>query len=156
MAVEIALERPDTPDATALILELEAILAPRYPAASRHGFSPARLLAEGVDFYVLRADGAAAACGGVLIVDDDASAAYAEVKRMFVRPAFRGSGFGKAILDRLAARAGEHGVDVLRLETGIHQVAAIGLYERTGFRQIAAFGPYVDDPLSRYFEKRLA
>ena len=161
MAVEIALERPDTPDATALILELEAHLAPRYPAASRHGFSVERLLEEGVDFYVLRADGAPAACGGVLVVDgldvDGHRAAdpYAEVKRMYVRPAFRGSGFGKAILDRLAARARQLGVDVLRLETGIHQVEAIGLYERTGFRRIAAFGPYVDDPLSRYYEKRL-
>jgi len=157
MAVEIALERPDTPDATSLILELEAHLAPRYPAASRHGFSIERLLAEGVDFYVLRADGEPAACGGVLMVDGetDDAATYAEVKRMYVRPAFRGSGFGKAILDRLASRAAERGVDVLRLETGIHQVEAIGLYERTGFRRIEAFGPYVDDPLSRYYEKRL-
>ena len=47
------------------------------------------------------------------------------------------------------------GVDVLRLETGIHQAEAIGLYERVGFTRIAAFGPYVDDPLSRYYELRL-
>jgi len=32
---------------------------------------------------------------------------------------------------------------------------AIGLYERVGFKRIAAFGPYVDDPLSRYYELRL-
>jgi GNAT superfamily N-acetyltransferase len=161
MAVEIALERPDTPDATALILELEAHLATRYPAASRHGFSVDRLLAEGVEFYVLRADGAPAACGGVLVVEagdpagDGPAEAYAEVKRMYVRPAFRGAGYGQAILDRLAARARERGVNVLRLETGIHQVEAIALYERAGFRRIEAFGPYVDDPLSRYYEKRL-
>ena len=39
--------------------------------------------------------------------------------------------------------------------TGIHQVEAIGLYERVGFKRIAAFGPYVDDPLNRYYELRL-
>ena len=160
MAIEIALERPDTPDATGLIHELEAHLAPRYPAASRHGYSVDRLLAEGVDFYVLRADGAPAACGGVLVVEGvdaggGATSGYAEVKRMYVRPAFRGAGYGKAILDRLAERARERGVEVLRLETGIHQVEAIGLYVRAGFRRIDAFGPYVDDPLSRYYEKRL-
>ena len=112
MAIEIALERPDTPDATGLIHELEAHLAPRYPAASRHGYSVDRLLAEGVDFYVLRADGAPAACGGVLVVEGvdaggGATSGYAEVKRMYVRPAFRGAGYGKAILDRLAERARE-------------------------------------------------
>ena len=34
------------------------------------------------------------------------------------------------------------GAPVLRLETGIHQQEAIGLYESTGFRPCRAFGPY--------------
>ena len=80
---------------------------------------------------------------------------YGEVKRMFVAPAFRGAGFGKQILARLADEARARGVDVLRLETGIYQEEAIGLYERTGFRRIGPFGPYVDDPLCAYFEMRL-
>jgi ribosomal protein S18 acetylase RimI-like enzyme len=46
-------------------------------------------------------------------------------------------------------------VGLLRLETGIHQRAAIGLYERVGFRRIPAFGEYKEDPLSRFYEKRL-
>jgi len=156
MPFVIAQERPDEPAARRLILELEAHLAPRYPAASRHGFSVERMLTEGVEFFVLRADGEAAACGGLLVVEaapDDV--AYGEVKRMYVCEAFRGRGFGKAILDHLAAHAYARGVDVLRLETGVHQAEAIGLYERVGFNRIAAFGPYVDDPLSRYYELRL-
>ena len=44
----------------------------------------------------------------------------------------------------------------MRLETGIHQQAAIRLYERLGFRRIPPFGPYTDDPLSRCYEKSLA
>ena len=86
--------------------------------------------------------------------DDDVG--YGEVKRMYVRPAFRGAGFGRAILERLGERARERGVTLLRLETGIHQVEAIALYEQAGFRAIRPFGPYVDDPLSRFFERRLA
>jgi putative acetyltransferase len=157
MAVEISAERPDSPDAEQLILELEAHLAPRYPAESRHGFSVQRLLDEGVDFYVLRSDGRAAACGGVLLVPPtDGAVGYGEVKRMYVRPEFRGAGFGRAILERLADRARERGVSVLRLETGIQQVEAIGLYERAGFRTRGPFGPYVADPNNCYFEMRLA
>jgi putative acetyltransferase len=149
--VVITRERPDAPDASGLILELEAHLEPQYPAASRHGLSVERLIAENVDFFVLRSDGAPAACGGVLIVDGE----YGEVKRMYVRPAFRGNGFGRAMLDHLAEHARSRGTTLLRLETGIHQREAIALYERYGFARIAPFGPYTDDPLSLCYEKRL-
>jgi putative acetyltransferase len=44
----------------------------------------------------------------------------------------------------------------LRLETGIHQQAAIRLYERLDFQRIPPFGPYTDDRLSRCDEKSLA
>jgi hypothetical protein len=46
-------------------------------------------------------------------------------------------------------------VDLLRLETGIHQAAAIRLYEGLGFQRIPPFGPYTEDPLSRCYEKRI-
>lgn len=149
--VRIDRERPDTPDAVRLIQELEAHLEAHYPVTSRHGFSVARLLAEGVDFFVLRANGVPAGCGGILFVDD----AYGEVKRMYVRPPFRGSGYGRRILDHLAEHARGRRIALLRLETGIHQQEAIALYERAGFRAIPPFGPYTDDPLNRCYEKRL-
>lgn len=152
MPVVITRERPDTPDAVRLISELESYLEPLYPAASRHGFSVEKLLAQDVAFFLLRADGTAAACGGIQLVGGE----YGEVKRMYVRPEFRGAGFARLILDRLEAHAREHGITLLRLETGIHQREAIALYERMGFHSIPPFGPYTDDPLSRYYEKRLA
>jgi putative acetyltransferase len=151
MSVAISPERPDSPDAVSLIGELDAHLEPLYPAASRHGLSVARLLAENVDFFLLRSDGVPAGCGGIRFVDDD----YGEIKRMFVRPAYRGRGFGGRILDRLAEHARSRGIALLRLETGIHQREAIGLYERMGFQRIPPFGPYTDDPLSLCLEKRL-
>jgi putative acetyltransferase len=138
--------RPDSPDAIALIDELEAVLAPGYPAESRHGYSVDKLVREGVAFFVARHDGAAAACGGVQLCDG-----YAEIKRMYVRPAFRGLGLARAMLDRLVAHARS---PVVRLETGIHQHDAIRLYERYGFVSIGPFGTYRDDPLSRFYEYR--
>ncbi|HEU4919072.1 MAG TPA: GNAT family N-acetyltransferase [Candidatus Limnocylindrales bacterium] len=151
MSVVIDLERPDAPDAANLILELEAHLEPQYPAVSRHGFSVERLLAENVAFFVLRTDGMPAGCGGILLVDGE----YGEVKRMWVRPAYRGRGFGRRLLDRLADHARANGISLLRLETGIHQHEAIALYERYGFRRIPPFGPYTADPLSLCYEMRL-
>jgi ribosomal protein S18 acetylase RimI-like enzyme len=149
--IAIAQERPDAPDAVALIAELDAHLASLYAVESRHGFSVEKLLQDGVDFFVSRSDGRPAGCGGVLIVGQE----YAEIKRMWVRPAFRGRGLGRLMLDHLVAHARARGLTVIRLETGIHQQEAIELYERSGFRRIAPFGPYRDDPVSRCYEKRL-
>jgi GNAT superfamily N-acetyltransferase len=151
MSTVITRERPDTGDAIGLIAELEAVLGPLYPCESRHGYSVEKLLAQGVAFFLLRADGAPAGCGGIQVVDGE----YGEIKRMYVRQQFRGSGFAKLMLNHLADYARSHNVRVLRLETGIYQREAIGLYEAQGFRRIPPFGAYTDDPLSLYYEKRL-
>jgi putative acetyltransferase len=151
MAATITLERPDGADAIGLITELEAHLEPLYPRESRHGYSVEKLLAHDVAFFVLRADGTTAGCGGIQLL----GSAYGELKRMYVRPRFRGLGFGKLLLEHLADYARAHGVGLLRLETGIHQKEAIRLYERTGFQRIPPFGAYVKDPLSLFYEKRI-
>ena len=152
MAAVITQERPDTPDATALITELEAHLEPLYPRESRHGYAVEKLIAENVAFFLVRDEGTPAGCGGIKLVGSD----YGELKRMYVRPQFRGRGFGKLLVDHLAEYARSHSIDLLRLETGIHQHAAIALYERMGFARIPPFGPYTDDPVSRCYEKRLS
>ena len=144
-------ERPDTPDALALIAELEDVLDPLYPRESRHGYSVEKLLREQVTFFVVREDGAAAGCGGVQLFGSD----YGELKRMYVRPEFRGRGLGKLMLNQLAEYAHKNGVGLLRLETGIHQKEAIGLYEGFGFKRIPPFGEYKPDPLSIFYEKRI-
>jgi GNAT superfamily N-acetyltransferase len=151
MPTVIVEERPDSPDALQLITELEAHLAPFYPPESRHGFSVEKLLREGVAFFVTRHRGLAAGCGGVKLFGRE----YGEVKRMYVRPRFRGLGLGKLMLDHLAGYARQRGVTVLRLETGVYQVEAMGLYERWGFERIPPFGDYWDDPLSVFYEKRI-
>jgi hypothetical protein len=46
-------------------------------------------------------------------------------------------------------------VSILRLETGIYQKEAIGLYERYGFQRRPPFGEYRVDPMSVYFEKAI-
>src|SRR5690348_5636602 len=135
MPVVVTPEHPASPDATALIAELDAHLEPLYPIESRHGFSVQKLIADSVAFFVIRVDGAPAGCVGIKLF----GAEYGEVKRMYVRPEFRGLGLGRLLLDHLADYARKHGIEIMRLETGIHQHAAIRLYEHVGFQRIPPF-----------------
>ena len=151
MTTIIAPERPDNADAKMLIAELETHLAPFYPATSRHGYSVEKLIKQGVAFFVARQNGIPAGCGGVQFYSTE----YGEIKRMFVRSQFRGLGLAKLMLEHLEQYTREHHIHVLRLETGIHQKEAIGLYESVGFQRIPPFGEYVDDPLSIFFEKQI-
>jgi GNAT superfamily N-acetyltransferase len=151
MSTVISEERPNSPDAAALIAELEAHLDPLYPKESQHGLSVEDLVREEVAFFIIRHDEVPAGCGGVKLFGTE----YGEVKRMYVRPEFRGLGLGKAMLGHLVEFARGQGVTVLRLETGIHQLEAMALYQRSGFQRIPPFGDYWDDPLSVFFEMKL-
>ena len=152
MSFEITEVAPDSPEAVELIRELDAHLWTHpYPPQSRHAFSVDKLLHERVVFFVTRYEGELAGCGGIKMFGTD----YGEVKRMFVRPQFRGRGLGKAMLRRLAEYARSKDANLLRLETGIYEVEAIGLYEGWGFQRRAPFGEYVEDPMSVYFEKSI-
>ncbi len=151
MTVTIIKERPDTPDAIQLIEELEGELEGFYPKQSRHGYSVAKLIKQNVVFFVTRKDGVPAGCGGIQFFGKE----YGEIKRMYVRPEFRGLGLAKLMLEHLSGYAKENGIYLLRLETGIHQKDAIELYRGWGFKEIAHFGEYQEDPLSLFFEKEL-
>ena len=136
MSAIITPERPDSPDAVVLIMELEAHLEPLYPTKSRHGYSVEKLLAQGVAFFVLRDNDTPAGCGGIQLFGAD----YGELKRMYVRPQFRGLGYGKLLLNHLADYARAQGVGLLRLETGMRapapttelRAAEQGAYRRRG------------------------
>ena len=79
---------------------------------------------------------------------------------MYVRPAVRGRGVARAILERLEEEARSEGIPRLTLETGDAQHDAMRLYERAGFTRCAAFGAYATMPpecvaRSVFFEKRI-
>jgi putative acetyltransferase len=154
-----AIER--APDATAevrdLIGELDQALSGPYLPSQRHALALDELFADNVRFFVARVEGGTAAgCGGVAFYEG-----FAEVKRMFTRPAYRQQGVAGALLARLEAEARGSGYVTLRLETGCHQTAAMTFYERAGFQPCEAFGPYAAMPpeaieTSVFYEKRLA
>jgi putative acetyltransferase len=144
-----------TPEMRDLIGELENVLGAAYEAHQRHGLSIEQLFEPNVRFFLARLGNLAVGCGGVALFDD-----YAEVKRMYTRPAARGRGVGKALLRRIEDEARGADKSVLRLETGTHQQEAVGLYERMGFRPRGPFGPYAmmaarNIETSLFFEKAL-
>jgi len=144
-----------TDDVRALIGELDAELNIAYAPENRHGLNIDRIFQPNVMFFIARADGKPAGCGGVAF-----DHGLAEVKRMYVRPSARGRGVAQAILGRLVEEARLRGVNRIALETGDTQHAAMRFYERAGFARCGVFGVYATMPpnaiqRSVFFEKAI-
>lgn len=86
-------------------------------------------------FLLALADGEPAGLGGVRHLDTD----VAEVKSMYVAPAYRGTGLGRRILARLDEIALEHGCSAVRLDTSDYLTPAVGLYRSAGYREVPAY-----------------
>jgi GNAT superfamily N-acetyltransferase len=78
-----------------------------------------------------------------------------EAKRLYVRPSRRGSGVGRALLERLIAEATSGGYLAICADTMPSMLPALTLYRRAGFVEV---GPYSDEPtpgavyLKRYLD----
>lgn len=148
------IHRP-TDDLRELIGELDAELAIHYEPSQRHGLSLDALFKPSIRFFIIRSNNKAVGCGGIALADG-----FAELKRMYIRPAARGRGVADRLLAHLESIALEHDRSVLRLETGIHQHTAIRFYQRAGFTACHAFPPYDAMPptsiaTSLFLEKRI-
>jgi putative acetyltransferase len=78
-----------------------------------------------------------------------------EMKRLYVRPAQRGSGLGRALVERVVGEARSAGYRCMRLDTVPAMQEAQALYRALGFRDIAA---YTANPVpgARFLELTLA
>ena len=85
--------------------------------------------------------GSIAGCVALRPVSDETS----EMKRLYVRPAFRSSGLGRELVDRVIAEAREIGSTRIVLDTLPTMAGAQRLYERLGFRDIP---PYRHNPIA--------
>lgn len=112
-------------------------------------------------FFVGYLDGVAVLTGAWRFRDDltelpEGGTRAAEVKRMYVAPSARRGGNGLRMLRHLEADARAHGADVMVLETGAPQEAAISLYQAAGYVPMSVgFGYYRDSSLVRYFARRI-
>ncbi len=106
--------------------ELESLPAPYGPP-------------DGVMFIALEGD-AAAGCVAVKNLGEG----RCEMKRLFVRPAFRGRGLGRELAEIVIGKASEMGYSAMRLDTLSRLKEALELYRSLGFKEIP---PYYHNPL---------
>ena len=144
VVVRRALEHPEVGP---MIEQLNRELLDTEPAGGNcfHSLSPEEVQ-DGGAFYVAYLDDAPLACGAYRRIDGtaNATAGAAEVKRMWAHPDRRGSKLGAAILATIVQAATADGYHELKLETGEHLTAAVGLYTKAGFVQCEPWGEYVD------------
>jgi putative acetyltransferase len=144
---------PRSADARRLLALSEAYLSTLYPAESNHFETPEALAQPHVRFIGIHSGGELIACGGAKLMQDDGR--YGEIKRVFVLPEHRGKGLARAIMATLESLLRREGYPLARLETGISQPEALGLYRTLGYVERTPFGAYRPDPLSVFMEKRL-
>ena len=150
---EITIRELDPTSAVAaqLIRRLDDYLLHLYPAESNHLDSAQELSKSHVHLLAAFENERPLGCGAVKLLPHG----YGEIKRMYVSDGVRGKGIGQQLLIALERIAVAAGYTLLRLETGVHQPEALRFFKRNGFRQVARFGNYPNDPLSVFMEKRL-
>ncbi|MCD5313104.1 GNAT family N-acetyltransferase [Kineosporia babensis] len=144
----------DSPEAIALISEIQQEYVNRYggpddtPVVAAE-FSPPTGL-----FVVAEVGGELAGCVGLRshVIE---GVECAEMKRLYVRPAFRRRGLARKLLVGAEQRAELLGYRRLILETGDRQPEAIALYRSSGYQPHAGFGIYAGEAGSQYFAKDL-
>ncbi len=110
---------------------------------------PAELSAPAGALLVVRDGVEAIGCGALKRLDDETC----EIKRMYLKPRWRGRGISAVLLEALERRARELGYQRARLDTGDRQPSARRLYEGAGYRPIP---DYNGNSMARFwFEREL-
>lgn len=151
--LDISPEPPGSELATSLLSAYFDELRRRFPG----GFDPdlalaardEELVAPNGTFLVARVEARAVGCGALRKLES----MTAEVKHMWVDPAARGRGVGRALLGALEDAARVLGCTAARLDTSSHLPEALRLYRSSGYLETA---PYNDNLYAHHwFEKRL-
>ena len=121
------------------------------PACSVHAMSADSLAGADARFFAFFDGDRAVAMGALKRL----SGAHGEVKSMYVRVDWRGTGLASRILSHLMDAAGAAGLTRVSLETGSQAAfaAARAFYERHGFSYCPPFEGYADDPESVFMTR---
>jgi len=129
----------DDPDFQNLVHQLDEDLAIRN--GDQHSFYSQFNKIDAIKNAVVYYDtGTAVGCGAFKEFDNKT----VEIKRMFVRPDFRGKGIAEAILSELELWATEINYTESVLETGKTNPEALNLYQKSGYKITPNFGQYIN------------
>jgi len=106
---------------------------------------PGEYAAPAGQFLLALVDGQAAGCGALRALADVDYPNACEMKRLYVRPAFRRFGLGRLLAEALLDEARRAGYSTMVLDTLDEMEAARGLYASLGFEEIP---PYYYNPIA--------
>jgi GNAT superfamily N-acetyltransferase len=148
--MELKRTSSDNEDFRALVCELDKELWNIYD--ERQGiYDQHNIIENNRNVIVAYINNIAVGCGCFKKFDEQA----VEIKRMYVKPEYRGQKIAASILDALEQWARELNIPATVLETGIKQLAAMHLYGKSGYIVVANYGPYKDMPESVCMHKQL-
>ncbi|MFZ6799319.1 GNAT family N-acetyltransferase [Undibacterium sp. Di24W] len=148
----ITLKRSDSnnTDFQTLVVELDRYLA--IMDGDEHTFYAQYNKSDGLKYVVVAYDGdAPVGCGAIKHYADGVM----EVKRMYVAPSARGQGIASTVLKELEDWTIQLAYKTCLLETGVKQLEAIRLYQKSGYNIIPNYGQYQGVSNSICFEKML-
>jgi GNAT superfamily N-acetyltransferase len=142
----------DDPVAVHLVEQVQQEYVQRYGGRDAAVVEPAEFEPPLGLFVVAEIDGTAAGCGGWRTLAEG----RAEIKRVYVAPAFRRRGLAQVIVDTLEASAARAGHRSVVLNSGDRQPEALALYEAAGYRPVPGYGPYACAPGAVFLGKDIA
>lgn len=140
----------DDPCFLALVSQLDMDLSGRYEDGNA-SYAPFNNLSKITAVVLVIDDSEPIGCGAFKPFFENG----VEMKRVFVKPSFRGRGISKRVMAELEKWAVEKGCIRAVLETGTNQPEAISLYEGIGYSRRENFEPYVGLKESICYEKAL-
>jgi GNAT superfamily N-acetyltransferase len=152
--LEIVARPYSDPDVTRLVAEVQAEYVSMYGGPDAAAVDPGEFTPPLGLLLVGLLEDEPVVTGGWRRLDPPAGR-VAEIKRMYVRPSARRLGLARIMLAEIERTAIDAGIDRLVLNTGRPQVAAVTLYEQSGYTAVPGFGHYADMPSALFFGKHL-
>jgi GNAT superfamily N-acetyltransferase len=141
----------DDPPAQYLIEQVQQEYVRRYGGRDAAVVDPAEFLPPRGVFLVAEVDGVPAGCGAWRALPSGS----AEIKRVYVEPAFRRRGIAQLVVAALEEGAAAAGHAEVVLNAGREQPEALTLYAELGYRPVPGYGVYACAPGAVFLGKHL-
>ncbi len=141
----------DHPVAQELVERVQQEYVQRYGGPDESPVTPGEFTPPHGIFLVAEIDGVPAGTAAWRTLGDG----RAEMKRVYVEPAFRRRGLAQVLVEALEADAGRAGIRSLVLNSGPEQPEALALYAALGYTPVTGFGVYACHPQAVFLGKDL-